>query len=50
MDTKEIIAAYSKALNEFTDTYEQRVERANALYEQYRPERVFAMWEKALME
>ena len=50
MDTKDIIAAYSKALNEFTDTYEQRVERANALYERYRPERVFAMWEKALME
>ncbi|CAL1778049.1 hypothetical protein BRC2024_PQPTKSFJ_CDS_0221 [Tegunavirus sp. BRC001] len=50
MTTEEIIAAYSDALNNFTDTFEQRVNRANALYEQYRPERVFALWEKALLE
>lgn len=50
MSTNDIIAAYSKALNEFEDTYEQRVARANALYEQYNPSRVYAMWEKALLE
>ncbi|ADG59980.1 hypothetical protein Acj9p080 [Acinetobacter phage Acj9] len=49
MTTPEIIAAYSKALNEFTDTYEQRVARAMYLYEKYKPIKVLEMWETALL-
>lgn len=46
--TQELIEMYAKALNEFEDTYEQRVARAEYLYNKFNEEAYFKLWENVL--
>ncbi|WBF80588.1 hypothetical protein F31_0003 [Escherichia phage vB_Eco_F31] len=43
---KEVVALYTKAVLEFTDTYEARVKRAEAVWKKYNRDAVVAMWDK----
>lgn len=45
LDSKEILKLYSDALNNFEDSYENRINRANYLYMKYNKESYFKQWE-----
>ncbi|ADG59981.1 hypothetical protein Acj9p081 [Acinetobacter phage Acj9] len=47
-DVKSLTSRYAKALQNFEDTYEKRIERANKLYLKYNPTMYFAQWATAL--
>lgn len=47
-DTATLIDMYAKALNEFTDTQENRVKRAEYLYNRFNKEAYFKLWETVL--
>ncbi|CAL1777801.1 hypothetical protein vBAbaMPhT2_006 [Acinetobacter phage vB_AbaM_PhT2] len=46
--TQDLIELYAKALNEFEDTYEQRVARAKYLFEKFNKDAYFKLWEIVL--
>ena len=47
-DTASLVDMYAKALNEFTDTQENRVKRAEYLYNRFNKEAYFKLWETVL--